>query len=124
MELKCKEVLKPINDPPSLLKLALVQWIKYMDPDLGLLLCEKSPQINDIVFDCDVTNPHGRLLYTFQSLREIIEWKERGKNRMAYRPRWLSKKMKRDHVIVKLQEESEMTTYPFNRVCRRLFTDE
>ena len=124
MELKCKEVLNPINDPPSLLKLALVQWIKYMDPDLGLLLCEKSPQINDIVFDCDVTNPHGRLLYTFQSLREIIEWKKRGKNRMAYRPRWLSKKMKRDHVIVKLQEESEMTTYPFNRVCRRLFTDE
>ena len=127
MELKCKEVLKSVNDPPSLLKLALVQWInhrKYWDPDLGLLLCEKSKQINDIVFDCDVTNPHGRLLYTFQSLREIIEWEERGKNRMAYRPRWLSKKMKRDHVIVKLQDEIEMAKYPFKRVCRRLFTDE
>lgn len=123
MELKCKEVLKAVNDPPSLLKLALVQWInhrKNWNPDLALHLCERSKQINDIEFDCDITSPHGRILYQYQSLRDIIMW-EVG-NRMAYRPRWLSKNMKRDHVIVKLQDEIEMA--PPKRVRRLLPTVE
>lgn len=126
MELKCKEVLKVINDPPSLLKLALVQWInhrKYWNPDLALHLCYRSPQINDIIFDCDVTNRHGRILYEYQSLHDIIMWEASNKSRMAYRPRWLSKNMKRDHVIVKLKDEIEMATNPPKR-RRRLPTEE
>lgn len=127
MELKCKEVLKAVNDPPSLLKLAIVQWInhrKYWNPDLALHLCERNPQINDIIFDCDVTNRHGRILYEYQSLRDIIMWEANNKGRMAYRPRWLSKNMKRDHVIVKLRDEIEMAPKPPKRVRRRLPTEE
>lgn len=119
MELKCKEVLKVVNDPPSLLKLAIVQWInhrKNWNPDLALHLCERNPQINDIIFDCDVKNPHGRLLYEYQSLHDIIMWEASNKSRMAYRPRWLSKNMKRDHVIVQLRDEIEMAP-PKRRRC-------
>lgn len=113
MELKCKEVLKAVNDPPSLLKLAIVQWInhrKNWDPHLALHFCKRSKQINDIIFDCDIKNPHGRILYEYQSLRDIIMWEAGNKCRLAYRPRWLSKNMKRDHVIVKLQDEIEMSS--------------
>lgn len=51
-------------------------------------------------------------------------WEASNKGRMAYRPRWLSKNMKRDHVIVKLQDEIEMAPKPPKRVRRRLPTEE
>lgn len=123
MELKCKEVLKADNNPPSLLKLAIVQWInhrKNWNPDLALLLCEKWKHINDIIFDCNVTDRCGGILYEYQSLREIIMWEAGNKGRMAYRPRWLSKNMKRDHVIVKLRDEIDMEPRPPKRVRRLL----
>lgn len=121
MSLKCEEVLKSVNDPASLLKLSAVAWIngrKNWDPELAEHLCKTSVDLDDIIFDCDKTVATHKIIYTYNSLREICKWEN------IYRPRWLSKKMKRDQVIVKLQDEVEMDVYPNKRVCRRLFVDE
>lgn len=130
MNLKCQEVLcKP--SPCSLQHFALAAWIngrKDWDPELGLHLCKVSKTINDIVFDCDTKTKYGGMLYTFNNLREIIEWEKKRhgqiQSKRSYSRGWLSKSsIPRAMITVKLQDEIEMEEYPYKKVCRRLFSD-
>ena len=130
MNLKSEEVLcKP--SPSSLLHFALAAWIngrKNWDPELGLHLCKVSKTINDIVFDCDLKLRGGGILYTYNNLREIIEWEKKRQGQIksisSYSPRWLSKSaIPRAWITVKLQDEIEMEEYPYKKACNRLFTD-
>ena len=130
MNLECEEVLcKP--SPCSLQHFALAAWIngrKDWDPELGLHLCKVSKTINDIVFDCNTTLKYGTILYTYNNLREIIEWENKRHGQFqsicAYGRRWLSKSAKpRALITVKLLDEIEMEEYPYKKSCNRLFTD-
>ena len=130
MNLKCEEVVcKP--SPCSLQHFALAAWIngrKGWDPELGLHLCKVSKTINDIVFDCDLKLAGGGILYTYNNLREIIEWEKKRQGQIksisSYSPRWLSKSAtQRVWITVKLQDEIEMEEYPYKKACNRLFTD-
>ena len=125
MNLKCEEVLcKP--SPCSLLHFALAAWIngrKNWDPELGLHLCKVSKSINDIVFDCDPTSKYGGILYTYNNLKEIIEFEKKKQGVISSSTlRWYTK-TKRAMVTVKLRDEIEMDKYPYKKKCRRLFTD-
>lgn len=125
MNLKCEEVvLKP--SPCSLQHFALAAWIngrKGWDPELGLHLCKVSKSINDIVFDCDTKSIYGGILYTYNNLREIIEWEKKRQGLIkSKRQRWYAT-LKRAMVTVKLQDEIEMDEYPYKKNCRRLFTE-
>lgn len=124
MELKCKEVLLK-QAPVSLKHFAAAEWInsrKNWDPELAKHLAKCSKQIKYIVFDCDYKGRGKGVLYTYQSLEEIVDWEEK-RAELPYHPRWLSKNMKRDLIIVKLQDEIEIDNYPHKRVCKRLFSD-
>ena len=130
MNSKCEEVLcKP--SPCSLQHFALAAWIngrKGWDPELGLHLCRVSKTINDIVFDCNTKLKYGTILYTYNNLREIIEWEKKRHGQIqsicSYSRRWLSKSATpRAWITVKLQDEIEMEEYPHKKVCRRFFTD-
>lgn len=129
--------------PCSLQHFALAAWIngrKNWDPELGLHLCKVSKTINDIVFDCDTKLKGGGILYTYNNLREIIEWEKKrhgqiqsicsysrlwlGNQRWLRSRRWLSKtEIPRSWITVKLQDEIEMEVYPYKKSCNRLFTD-
>lgn len=142
MNLKRERVLCKAS-PCSLQHFALAAWIngrKDWDPELGLHLCKVSKTINDIVFDCDTKLKGGGILYTYNNLRDIIEWEKKrhgqiqpirsysqlwvkGRRWLSNR-RWLSKgAIPRAMVTVKLQDEIEMDEYPHKKVCNRLFTD-
>lgn len=124
MELKCKEVLLK-QSPPSLKHFALAEWInsrKNWDPELAKQLAKRWKQIRDIVFDCDYKERGQGVLYTYNNIEEIVEWEET-RAELPYRPRWLSKNMKRHLITVKLQDEIEMDEYPYKKVCKRLFSD-
>lgn len=130
MNLKCGEVFcKP--SPCSLQHFALAAWIngrKDWDPELGLHLCKVSKTINDIVFECDTKLKFGGILYTYNNLREIIEWEKKRhdqiQSKRSYSLRWLSKStIPRAWITVKLQDEIEMEEYPYKKECNRLFTE-
>ena len=124
MELKCKEVLLK-RAPESLKHFAAAAWInsrKNWDPELAKHLAKCSAQIRDIVFDCDYKERGQGVLYTYNNIEEIVKWEET-RTKLPYRPRWLSKKMKRHLITVKLQDEIEMDDYPHKKVCKRLFSD-
>lgn len=130
MNLKCEEVLcKP--SPCSLQHFALAAWIngrKDWDPELGLHLCKVSKTINDIVFDCNTKLKYGSILYTYNNLREIIEWEKKRHGQIqsicSYSRRWLSKSaIPRAMITVKLQDEIEMEEYPYKKRCRRFILD-
>lgn len=141
MNLKREKVLRK-SSPCSLQHFALAAWIngrKNWDPELGLHLCKVSKTINDIVFDCDTKLKGGGVLYTYNNLRDIIEWEQkrqgqiksirsysqlwvRGRRWLSTR-RWLDKCDPRAMITVKLQDEIEMDEYPRKKVCNRLFTD-
>lgn len=123
MELKCKEVLKK-QAPESLKHFAAAAWInsrKNWDPELAKHLAKCSTQIRDIIFDCDYKEKGRGVLYTYNNIEDIVKWEETRK--LPYRPRWLSKNMKRHLITVKLQDEIEMDEYPHKKVCKRLFSD-
>lgn len=128
--------------PCSLQHFALAAWIngrKDWDPELGLHLCKVSKTINDIVFQCDTKLEGGGILYTYNNLREIIEWEKKwgqiqsickynrlwlGNQRWIRSRRWLDKaEISRPWITVKLQDEIEMEEYPNKKICNRLFTD-
>ena len=129
--------------PCSLQHFALAAWLngrKNWDPELGLHLCKVSKTINDIVFDCDTKLKGGGILYTYNNLREIIEWEKKnlgeiqsicrysrlwlGNQRWIRTRRWLNKaEISRAWITVKLQDEIEMDEYPHKKICNRLFTD-
>jgi hypothetical protein len=130
MNLKCEEVvLKP--SPCSLQHFALAAWIngrKDWDPELGLHLCKVSKTINDIVFDCNTKLKYGSILYTYNNLREIIEWEKKRHGQIqsicSYSRRWLSKSaVPRAWITVKLQDEIEMEEYPYKKRRRRFILD-
>ena len=130
MNSKCEEVLcKP--SPCSLQHFALAAWIngrKGWDPELGLHLCRVSKTINDIVFDCNTKLKYGSILYTYNNLREIIEWEKKRHGQIqsicSYSRRWLSKSATpRAWITVKLQDEIEMEEYPYKKRCRRFILD-
>lgn len=124
MELKCKEVLLK-QAPESLKHFAAAAWInsrKNWDPELAKHLAKCSTQIKDIVFDCDYKGRGQGVLYTYNNIEEIVNWEET-REKLPYRPRWLSKNMKRHLITVKLQDEIEMDDYPHKKVCKRLFSD-
>ena len=130
MNSKCEEVLcKP--SPCSLQHFALAAWIngrKGWDPELGLHLCRVSKTINDIVFDCNTKLKYGSILYTYNNLREIIEWEKKRHGQIqsicSYSRRWLSKSATpRAWITVKLQDEIEMEEYPYKKSCRRFILD-
>ena len=130
MNSKCEEVLcKP--SPCSLQHFALAAWIngrKDWDPELGLHLCKVSKTINDIVFDCNTKLKYGSILYTYNNLREIIEWEKKRHGQIqsicSYSRRWLSKSATpRAWITVKLQDEIEMEEYPYKKSCRRFILD-
>lgn len=122
-------VLKP--SPCSLQHFALAAWIngrKGWDPELGLHLCKVSKTINDIVFDCNTKLKYGSILYTYNNLREIIEWEKKRHGQIqsicSYSRRWLSKSaVPRAWITVKLQDEIDMDEYPHKKVCRRFILD-
>lgn len=122
-------VLKP--SPCSLQHFALAAWIngrKGWDPELGLHLCRVSKTINDIVFDCNTKLKYGSILYTYNNLREIIEWEKKRHGQIqsicSYSRRWLSKSATpRAMITVKLQDEIEMEEYPYKKRCRRFILD-
>lgn len=123
MELKCKEVLLK-QAPESLKHFAAAAWInsrKNWDPELAKHLAKCSTQIRDIIFDCDYKERGRGVLYTYNNIEDIVKWEETRK--LPYRPRWLSKNMKRHLITVKLQDEIEMDEYPHKKVCKRLFSD-
>lgn len=123
MELKCKEVLLK-QAPESLKHFAAAAWInsrKNWDPELAKHLAKCSTQIRDIIFDCDYKEKGRGVLYTYNNIEDIVKWEETRK--LPYRPRWLSKNMKRHLITVKLQDEIEMDEYPHKKVCKRLFSD-
>lgn len=123
MELKCKEVLLK-QAPESLKHFAAAAWInsrKNWDPELAKHLAKCSTQIRDIIFDCDYKEKGRGVLYTYNNIEDIVKWEETRK--LPYRPRWLSKNMKRHLITVKLQDEIEMDDYPHKKVCKRLFSD-
>lgn len=131
MDLKCKEVLLK-QAPESLKHFAAAAWInsrKNWDPELAKHLAKCSADIRDIVFDCDIKEKGQGVLYTYNSIAEIVKWEETRTNppyrrtKLPYRPRWLSKNMKRHLITVKLQDEIEMDEYPHKKVCKRLFSD-
>lgn len=130
MNLKCEEVLRK-QSPSSLTHFALAAWINGRvdwNPELGLHLCKVSKKINDIVMDCDTKTKYGNMLYTYNNLKEIIEWEKKRhgqiQSKRHYNQGWLSKSVTpRAMVTVKLQDEIEMDEYPHKKVCRRLFTD-
>lgn len=129
--------------PCSLQTFALAAWIngrKNWDPELGLHLCKVSKSINDIIFDCDTKLKNGGILYTYNNLRDIIEWEEKRHGQIHpirhYSRRWITNQnwfrarrwlnkgvIPRAMVTVKLQDEIEMDEYPHKKVCNRLFTD-
>ena len=117
--------------PCSLQHFALAAWIngrKGWDPELGLHLCKVSKTINDIVFDCDTKLKGGGILYTYNNLREIIEWEKKRHGQIqsicSYSRRWLSKSATpRAWITVKLQDEIEMEEYPYKKSCRRFILD-
>ena len=124
MELKCKEVLLK-QAPASLTYFAAAAWInsrKNWDPELAKHLAKCSAEIRDFVFDCDYKGKGKGVLYTYQTIGEIVDWEEK-RAELPYHPRWLSKNMKRHLITVKLQDEVEMDNYPYKKVCKRLFSD-
>ena len=130
MDLEYEEVLcKP--SLCSLQHFALAAWIngrKGWDPELGLHLCKVSKTINDIVFDCDLKLRGGSILYTYNNLREIIEWEKKRHGQIqsicSYSRRWLSKSATpRAMITVKLQDEIEMDEYPYKRSRRSFILD-
>ena len=124
MELKCKEVLLK-QAPESLKHFAAAAWInsrKNWDPELAKHLAKCSKQIRNILFDCDYKGRGKGVLYTYNNIEEIVNWEET-RAQLPYRPRWLSKNMKRDLITVKLQDEIEMDEYPYKKGCKRLFSD-
>ena len=130
MNLKCEEVMCK-SSPCSLQHFALAAWIngrKGWDPELGLHLCRVSKTINDIVFDCNTKLKYGSILYTYNNLREIIEWEKKRHGQIqsicSYSRRWLSKSATpRAWITVKLQDEIEMEEYPYKKRCRRFILD-
>lgn len=108
---------------------ALAAWIngrKNWDPELGLHLCKVSKSINNIILDCKRNSKFGGLLYSYNNLREIIEWEKNRhtqiQSRYCYYSGWKCKRsMPKAMITVKLQDEIEMDEYPYKKVCRRLF---
>lgn len=141
MNSKCEQVLRKPS-PCSLQHFALAAWIngrKNWDPELGLHLCNVSKTINDIVFDCDTKMKGGGVLYTYNNLRDIIEWEKKRQGQIqsirSYSQRWVKSQrwmrnrrwlnnfsIPRAMITVKLQDEIEMDEYPHKKVCNRLFT--
>lgn len=124
MELECEEVLLK-QSPAPLLHFAAAAWInsrKNWDPELALHLAKRWKKIRDIIFDCDYKEKGQGVLYTYNTIEEIVKWEET-RAKLPYRPRWLSKNMKRHLITVKLQDEIEMDEYPYKKVCKRLFSD-
>ena len=110
---------------------ALPIWIngrKNWDPELGLHLCKVSKTINDIVFACDLKLGGGGILYTYNNLREIIEWEKKRHGQIqsicSYSRRWLSKSAtSRAMITVRLQDEIEIEEYPYKRSRRSFILD-
>ncbi len=123
-DLKCSETL--LNPSPNpLLHLAAAAWIngrKNWNPDLAKHLAKTSRPLFEIIFDCSHRNGYGGLLYTYNNIVEIVEWEENNK-KLLYRPRWLSKNMKRDSIVVKLQDAIEMDEFPHKKICKSYISD-
>ena len=126
MDLKCSEALLKAS-PIPLLHLAAAAWIngrKSWNPDLAKHLAKTSRPLFEIVFDCSRRNGYGGsgLLYTYNNITEIVEWEENNE-KLPYRPRWLSKNLKRDSIVVKLQDVIEMDEFPHKKICKSYISD-
>lgn len=120
MNLKCEEaLLRP--SPPSLFKIAAAEFINSRQvrwsyggtfEEVAEFLI-KGTNINQIEFDCDKQSAR-RILYTYNTLKEILDWEKKEKE-LPYRPYrgWYRKGGRvgvPNHIVVKLPEEIETVT--------------